>query len=590
MPELNQLFVLAILVFIFISLYKEYFRPPTTFFIAIVLLSVAGILTPSQALSGFADEQIAVIILLLVLASIIKKASVIDLLFERLFRSAKTYLGFLLRMMLYVSGSSAFLNNTPIVATLIPYVTDWGKKNNVAPSRLLIPLSYAAILGGTATLIGTSTNLIVKQMMIDSGLEGFSIFDFTLVGAPLIGIGILYMMFAAPRMLPEKQDILDKFSESSREYIVETRIKGDSALIGLTIEEANLRHLKTLYLVEIIRNERRIAAVSPEEILVEGDILIFAGEVDSITEIYDQGIGLDFPQVDNIESNGNLKVNEAVVPQNSQLIGSRVKETNFRATYDAAIIAIHRNGERLSQKIGEIVLKPGDLLLLVTGEDFRNRTRDTQNIYVISKIRDLENINLFKVYTIGLGTVAAIASAAVGVISLFKALLILLSVIAVMRIVTLTEIKNSLDFNVVFIAAFAIAVSQAIQGTGTAEYLANNFLYLFEGLGPVGVLFGIYIVTNLMTEFVTNIAAASIIFPIALAVAQSMGVYHEPYLLAVAYGASASFLTPIGYQTNLMVLGPGGYNIKDFTKIGFPLAFIYMVVACLLLAYFYDLY
>jgi di/tricarboxylate transporter len=505
MPDLTQLFVLAILVFIFISLYREYFRPPTTFFIAIVLLSVAGILTPSQALSGFADEQIAVIILLLVIASIIKKASVIDLLFERLFRSAKTYSGFLLRMMVYVSGSSAFLNNTPIVATLIPYVTDWGKRNNIAPSKLLIPLSYAAILGGTATLIGTSTNLIVKQMMIDSGLEGFSIFDFTYVGAPLIVIGIVYLVFAAPRLLPEKQDILDKFSESSREYIVETRIKGDSPLIGLTIEEANLRHLKTLYLVEIIRNERRIAAVSPEEILVEGDILIFAGEVDSITEIYDLGIGLDFPQVDNIESDSNLKVNEAVVPQNSQLIGNRVKETNFRATYDAAIIAIHRNGERLSQKIGEIVLKPGDLLLLVTGEDFANRTRDTQNIYVISKVRDLENINLFKVYTIGIGTIAAIASAAIGIISLFKALLILLSVIAIMRIVTLTEIKNSLDFNVVFIAAFAIAISKAIQGTGTADYLATNFLYLFEGLGPVGVLFGIYIVTNLMTEFVTNV-------------------------------------------------------------------------------------
>ena len=590
MPDLTQLFVLSILVFIFVSLYREYFRPPTTFFIAIVLLSVTGILTPSQALSGFADEQIAVIILLLVLASIIKKASVIDLIFERLFRSAKSYGGFLSRMMLYVASSSAFLNNTPIVATLIPYVTDWGKKNNITPSKLLIPLSYAAILGGTATLIGTSTNLIVKQMMIDSGLEGFDIFDFTYVGGPLVLIGIVYLSFAAPRLLPEKQDVLEKFSEHSREYIVETRIKSGSPLIGLTIEEANLRHLQTLYLVEIIRNERRIAAVSPEEILVEGDILIFAGEVGSITEIFDMELGLDFPQVNNIESNNSLKVNEAVVPQNSQLIGNKVKETNFRAIYDAAIIAIHRNGERLSEKIGEIVLKPGDLLLLVTGEDFPERTRDTQNIYVISKVRDLQNINLFKVYTIGFGTVIAISSAAIGFISLFKALLVLLTVIAVMRIVTLTEIKNSLDFNVVFIAAFAIAVSKAIQTTGTAGYLANSFLAAFEGLGPVGVLFGIYLVTNLMTEFVTNVAAASIIFSIALAVSQSMGVNHEPYLLAVAYGASASFLTPIGYQTNLMVLGPGGYRVKDFTRIGLPLALLYMVVACLLLAYWYGLY
>lgn len=590
MPDLTQTFVLGVVVFIFISLYKEYFRPPTTFFIAIVLLSVTGILTPSQALSGFADEQIAVIILLLVLASIIKKANVIDLIFERLFRSAKTYYSFLSRMMLYVAGSSAFLNNTPIVATLIPYVTDWGKRNNVTPSKLLIPLSYAAILGGTATLIGTSTNLIVKQMMIDSGLEGFGIFDFTYVGAPLIVIGILYLTIAAPRLLPERQDVLENFSERSREYVVETRINAGSQLIGLTIEEANLRHLKTLFLVEIIRNERRIASVSPEEILVEGDILIFAGEVDSITEIFDWELGLDFPQVENIESYNTLKVNEAVIPQNSLLIGQKVRQTNFRAVYDAAIIAIHRNGERLSQKIGEITLKPGDLLLLVTGEDFTERTKDTQNIYVISNVRDIEDINLLKVNVIGFGTLAAIASAAIGVISLFKALLILLSIIAVMRIASLTEIKNSLDFNVIFIAAFAIAISKAMQTTGTADYLANKILWGLQGLGPVAILFGVYISTNLMTEFVTNVAAASIIFPIALAIAQSIGAAHEPYLLAVAYGASASFLTPIGYQTNLMVLGPGGYKVKDFTKIGFPLATIYMLVACTLLAYRYGLY
>ena len=589
MPDPDQLLVLCILVFIFISLYREYFRPPTTFFIAIVVLSVTGILTPSQALSGFADEQIAVIILLLVLASVIKRASVIDLLFEKLFQSAKTYYSFLSRMMLYVAGSSAFLNNTPIVATLIPYVSDWGKRNKIAPSKLLIPLSYAAILGGTATLIGTSTNLIVKQMMIDSGLKGFSIFEFTYVGGPLILIGILYLLIAAPRLLPEKQDILDRFSEHSREYVVEARIGTGSKLVGLSVEDARLRHLQTLFLAEILRDDRKILPVAPDEILAEGDILIFAGKVDSITEIFDSDNRLEFPQVDNIESNNSLKINESVIPQNSNLIGNKVRETNFRAVYDAAIIAIHRNGERLSGKIGEIRLKPGDLLLLVTGEDFRDRTRDSQNIYVMSKVKDLEDINLLKVNTIGFGTLGAVGAAAMGLISLFKALLILLSVIAVMRIVTLTEIKNSLDFNVVFIAAFAIAISKAMQTTETAEYLADGFLAGFKGLGPIGVLFGIYLVTNLMTEFVTNVAAASIIFPISLAISQSMGVNHEPYLLAVAYGASASFLTPIGYQTNLMVLGPGGYRVRDFTRIGLPLAVIYMMVACSLLAYRYGL-
>lgn len=592
MPDLSQIIVLLVLGFIIFSLYREIVRPAATFFIAIVILSATGILTPSQALSGFANEQIAVITLLLVLASIIKKTNVIDAIFDRFFKGAKTYSGFISRLMFYVAGSSAFLNNTPIVATLIPYVNDWGKRNNIAPSKLLIPLSYAAILGGTATLIGTSTNLLINGMATDNGLQPFAIFDFAYVGAPLIVVGIAYLLLFGYRLLPDKKDVLENFTEKSREYIVETRIKANSPLIGRSIEDADLRHLKTLFLVEILRDNLKIAPVSPGQVLMEGDILIFAGEVDSISELLNSEVGLELPQVNNIVSNNKLKVNEAVVPQNSFLIGKKLRETNFRAIYDAAIIAIHRNGERLSGKIGEIRLKPGDLLMLVTGEDFKQRTKDTQNIYVISNIKELQDINLKKVNTIGFGTLLAIGISAAGFLSLFKALLILLSIITLMRIISLDEIKNNLDFNVIIILGFAIGISKALITTGTSDLMATSFLAIFEPLGAIGILFGIYITTNLLTEFVTNAAAASIVFPVALATAQTMGegVPTEPYILAVAYGASASFLTPIGYQTNLMVFGPGGYKVKDFTKVGLPLSLIYMLVCCLILGYRYGIY
>lgn len=591
MPDWEQITVIVVLIFIVLSLYREFFRPPTTFFIAIVALSATGILTPSEALSGFSNEQIAVIILLLVLANIIQKTNVIDAVFDRFFKSAKTYKGFISRLMVYVAGGSAFLNNTPIVATLIPYVTDWGKRNNIAPSKILIPLSYAAILGGTATLIGTSTNLIINGMAIENGMESFKIFDFAYVGIPLIIVGILYLMIYGYRLLPNRKDVLENFAEKSREYIVEARVKRGSLLIGKSIEEGNLRHLKSLFLVEILRDGQKIAPVSPGEHLQTGDILIFAGQVDSITELLKYDLGLELPQVSNIISNNKLNLNEAVIPQNSNLIGNKVRQTNFRAIYDAAIIAIHRNGERLSGKLGEITLKPGDLLLLVTGEDFRQRTKDTQNIYVIANLKELEDINIFKVGVVSIGTLMAIIISALGLISLFKALLILLSIIALLRIASLNEIKNSLDFNVIFIAAFAIAIGKALIKTGVAEIMADSLLTVFEPMGLVGLLFGIYIATNLLTEFVTNAAAASIVFPIALSLGQSLDeTTAAPYVLVVAYGASASFLTPIGYQTNLMVMGPGSYQVKDFTKVGLPLTLMYMTVACLVIAYMYGMY
>lgn len=590
MPAVDKIVVLVVLVFILVSLYREYFRPSTIFFIALVILTASGILTPSEALSGFANEQIAVIILLMVLAGIIKKTGLLDSVFYRFFKSAKTYKSFLTRMMIYVAGSSAFLNNTPIVATLVPYVHDWGKRNNISPSKVLMPLSFAAILGGTATLIGTSTNLIVNGMAINTGLESLNIFDFTYVGLPLIVVGILYLRIFGYRLLPDRKDILDSFSEKSRDYIVETQIKKHSGLIGKTIEEADLRDLSGLYLAEIIRDRKTIAPVSPDEILQKDDLLIFAGKPETITDLIRAESGLSFPAISKINKQEKIHVIEVVIPYNSSLTRSTVKESNFRGKYDAAIVAIHRNGEKVSGKIGNISLKAGDILLIVAGEDFNKRTENSEDIYVISKLHEIQDIGFIRSSLILGGTLSAIILAATGVAPLFHSLLVLLCIIAFMGIISLPEIKNNLDVNIVFIAAFAIAIGKALIKTGTADMLANSLLVVFQPLGVIGVLFGIYLVTNIMTEFITNAAAASIVFPISYTTAIHLGVEPVPFVLVVAFAASASFLTPIGYQTNLMVLGPGNYSFKDFTRVGFPLSLTYMVVTCLVLAYHYNLF
>ncbi len=585
--DLNTIIILSTIVFIIIFLYKEIIHPAMVFVVAISFLVITGILTPKEALLGFSNEQIATIALLLIISKIIQKTKIVEYTFSKFLKRNIGYRNFLGRMMLSVSFSSSFLNNTPIVAMLIPYVYDWGKKKNISPSKLLIPLSYASILGGTATLIGTSTNLVVNGLTIESGLPSLHIFDFAYVGIPAVILGIGYMVLIGHKLLPERKEAISSFLEKKKEYLVETIVGKDSSLIGKTVEKAKLRNLKGLFLVEIIREEDRITPVSPSTILEEGDVLIFAGEVSAVTDLITSDLGLSFPEACKLENYEKTEVVEAVIPANSLLINKRVKDTDFRAKYDAAILAVHRNGERLTGKIGEIVLKPGDLLLVLAGKDFWKRVEDTTDIYVVSKIKEIFNIDIRKGLLIFLSFLIAIFLSALKIIPLFSSLLILIAAFVIFKVATYSEIKRGLDLNLIIIAALSLAIGKSMVSTGVAVHLAELINSVVNPFGVIGSLFGIYIITNILTEFITNVAAASITFPIALASATSLSVEPTAFILAVAYGASASFLTPIGYQTNLMVYGPGGYKFKDFIKAGLPLAVIYMVLCIFILKIIY---
>ncbi len=585
--DFNTIVILSTIVFIVIFLYKEIFHPAMVFVIAISFLVITGVITPREALLGFSNEQIATIILLLVISKIIQKTKIVEFLFSKFLKTNIGYRNFLGRMMLSVSFSSSFLNNTPIVAMLIPYVYNWGKKKNISPSKLLIPLSYASILGGTVTLIGTSTNLVINGLTIESGFPSLHIFDFAYVGIPAVFLGIIYMIFLGYKLLPDRKEAISSFLEKKKEYLVETVIDKNSPLIGKTVENAKLRNLKGLFLVEILRGEERIAPVSPSTILEENDILIFAGQVKAIADLTTSDIGLVLPEACKIQEYEKMEVIEAVIPSNSLLINKRVKDTDFRAKYDAAILAVHRNGERLTGKIGEIVLKPGDLLLILAGKDFWKRVEDSTDIYVVSKIKEVFNIDIKKGSLIFGAFIGAILLSAFKVIPLFSSLLILVAVFVVFKVATYSEIKKGLDLNLIIIAALSLAIGKAMVSTGVAVNMANFINLIVSPLGIIGSLIGIYIITNILTEFITNVAAASIVFPIALASANSLSAEPTAFILAVAYGASASFLTPIGYQTNLMVYGPGGYKFRDFIKVGLPLAIMYMVLCIFVLKIIY---
>ncbi|MDA3942801.1 MAG: SLC13 family permease [Bacteroidetes bacterium] len=593
MLSLEGYIVIAVILFLVISLYFNKIGPGFTFMIGIAILGIFRVITPAEILAGFANEQIAVVIMLLLLGDIIRRSGVLDRLFEKTFANTHTYKGFMMRMTMMVAGFSAFLNNTPLVAIMMPYVSSWSKKNNIAPSKLLIPLSYAAILGGGATLIGTSTNMVVAGMVTDQymveGLEPLEIFDFSLVGVPMILFGIAYLLIFGNRLLPDKIHAIEALESQNREYIAEVRIVNGLDYEGKTIAASGLLNMKGLFLLEILRNGQSIQPVLPSTQLQKEDILLFAGETESITEMVASRSGLQLAQLGMYAKKAQTDIIEVVVSYNSTLISKTAREANFRAKFDAAIIAIHRNGEHISGKLGNVKLAAGDALLLVAGQDFAQRAIDSHDFYVISKIRELKKQPFYKQFVLIGGTMIAIIAAAIGLVKLFTAILALVLLVTLINMVSPKDIAKSIDFNLLLIIALSLALGTAMIKSGVAAVFADFAFGLFKPFGIVGVLVGIFAITNLLGSFITNKAAVALIFPIAVSMALELGINPKPFILTVAFAGAASFLTPIGYQTNLMVYGPGGYTFKDFFKIGFPLSIIYMIVTVLGLVYQYDI-
>ncbi len=590
-PYQDAILVSIVLLFIIVTLYKEWIGPGFTFVIGIISLGIFGVLTPTEILAGFANEQIAVIMLLLLMGDLIRQSAVLDSIFDRIFSRATTTRGFLARMTLVVAGFSAFLNNTPLVAIMMPFTYNWGKRNGISVSKLLIPLSYAAILGGCATLIGTSTNLIVNGLVTDQyiipGLRPLNIFDFSVVGVPMIIIGFFYLFFFSDKLLPTKKDVLEDLEAKSREYMVEAQVREHSDMIGKSVEEAGLRNLKGLFLVEIIRGSRTISPVSRTNMLFKDDILIFAGDTETIAEMIKQKSGLQLTQVGMFVRKDRTEVLEIVVSHNSSLIGKMVKETSFRGKFDAAIIAMHRNGERVTGKIGLAKLKPGDVLLVLAGEDFNKRAQETQDFYLISKVREFKKMEWYKPTVMLGGLFISIMLSAFHVVPLFVSLVVLVSVTMIMKVASPKDTVKSIDFNLLIIIALSLALGTAMIKSGLAEILASNTIKWLMPFGKVTILAGIYFITAILAAYITNKAAVAIIFPISLTVAIELGADPMPFILVVAFAAAANFMTPIGYQTNLMVYGPGGYSFKDFFRIGAPLTVIYMVVTVVILSLVY---
>jgi len=548
------------------------------------VLLLTGIVTPSEALGGLANEGMVTVGILYVVGAGVRETGGVDWIVARLFGRPKTVAGSIARLVAPTMALSAFMNNTPLVAMLIPAVDDLARSRRIPVSKLMIPLSYAAILGGTCTLIGTSTNLVVQGMLVQeaakpgSNIAPLGMFDITWIGLPAALIGGAYLVIAGRFLLPNRKPALST-TDDPKEYTVEMQIEADSPLVGRSIESAGLRHLPGLFLADIDREGSAIPAVSPREILRAGDRLLFVGIVESIVEL--QRIRGLVPATEDVF---HLKAPrpqrcliEAVVSNTNPLVGMTIRDSRFRSRYNAVVVAVARNGQRLHQKIGDVVLQLGDVLLVEAHSSFAEQQRNSRDFFLVSKI-DESNPRRHELTLLAVGLlVGMVVIVSLGWVSMFLAALAVAGLMLATRCLSVESARNSIDWQVLLAIAASFAIGAALEKTGAARQIAESTIALAGG-SPWVSLGLVYLVTLVVTELITNNAAAALMFPFALATAQQLGVSYLPFVISVMMAASAGFATPIGYQTNLMVYGPGGYRFSDYLKVGVPLDFLIGVV------------
>jgi di/tricarboxylate transporter len=576
-------FTIGVVVLCFDLLARNRAPPDITMAGGLTLLLVSGVLTPAQALAGLANEGMVTVGVLYIVVSGIRETGSIGWIVEKVLGKPRSLPHAQLKMMLPTALLSAFLNNTPVVAMFIPAVKEWAKRYRLSVSYLMIPLSYAAIIGGTCTLIGTSTNLVVNGLLIaETGLPALAMFDIAWVGLPAALIVILYVVLASRRLLPERQPVIDQF-ENVREYTVQMRVEAGSALVGKSITQAGLRQLPGLYLIEVERDGRIIPAVSPEERLYADDRLVFAGIVESIVDLQKiRGLVPATSQVTKIDSpREERRLIEAVVSNTCPLVGKSIRQGRFRDVYNAAIVGVARNGQRLKQKIGDIVLLPGDTLLLVTRPSFVDQQRNSRDFFLVSLVEDTEPIRFDKAMTATLIVAGMVLLVAGGLLSMLQAAMLAAGLMIITRCTRGRTARRSVDWQVIVVIAASFGIGNALQSTGAAQAIAES-LIVITGQTPWLALASIYIVTALFTAVATNNVAAVVMFPIAMALTNTLQINFMPFVITIMMAASASFATPIGYQTNLMVYGTGGYRFSDYLRIGIPLTVLVGCVTVLL--------
>jgi di/tricarboxylate transporter len=552
---------------------------------AVAVLYLVGVVDAPQAFTGFSNPAPITVAALYVLAGAADLTGALSGLSGRMLGDgrARSERAALSRIVFPMTGASGFVANTPLVAMLAPRVAAWARRTGQSPSRFLLPLSYAAVLGGVITVLGTSTNLVVSGLLQDQGLRPLDVFEITRLGLPVALAGGLVLVVVAPRLLPTRATP-DQDLDNVREFTVELLVSPGGALVGRSVMEGSLRNLQGVYLIEIRRHDRVIAPVPPDETLEGDDRLVFAGNVERIIDLQSLP-GLVMAEEHHFAADNQIghQFYEVVVGEGSPLNGSTMKDTSFRTRYGAAVMAVHRAGERLGGKLGDARLRAGDVLLVVAEPAFTEAMRDRPDFSVIAPLDGRAPLRRRSARLVELVTLAFVVVAGTGLVDLTRAAVGTALALMVLRAMTPNEARRSVNIDVILMIAFSFGLGAAAAESGLAQELADGLVSVTERWGDLGVLAGILLATMLATELLSNNAAAAVVFPIAVATAAQTGLDPRPLAIGVLIMASCSFLSPIGYQTNTMVFGMGGYRFLDFTRLGFPLSICCFLVTMLVL-------
>ena len=539
----------------------------------VMVLILSGFMGIKHIYATAVNPSILTVMALISLTGVLKKTLPFYRIGDLLGKSSR---GLMIRTGLVTAALSGFINNTPVVALLIPILKSKAKEQNWNVARYLMPLSFAAVAGGTITLIGTSTNLVLNGLMIENGIEGFKFWDFLIPGLAVTGAVLLTTFILAPLVLKKPEDAVSKDESSSRQYTTELKVIPGGTMEGKTVKSAGLRSLNDLFLAEIYRNGEFISPVTPKMTLQANDTLFFTGGLEHVNELLDL-----FPKglktvEEKFEVDARRDLLEVIVPNNSDLIGRPLKQTNFRARYDAVIIGVQREGQPLHGKIGDIALQTGDLLLLSAGANFTSRNERETSLITINQHKRTSSATQGRerYFLPGLLMIISAALALKWSLLLSVGLMLLLGIAC--GITYAEKLKREFNLELYALLILSVAFGSAIVEGGHAQFFIEQIALPTDASAGIVLLF---LLTLLLTNFMTNVSAVAIAFPIAAAMMHHYQLDHLDVFLPVAFGASGSFLTPSSYQTHLMVMGPGGYSNRDFLKLGLPVLVAYSAAA-----------